>query len=106
MGRKTAPVSNHKQKQLQSLINEDSLHSDSSLIMCEGIKLLHINCQSLIPKFEELKFFTLSNNISFLSINETWLNNSVMDKEIDIPGYVLFRQDRNDGYGGVAGGLL
>ena len=25
-----------------------------------------------------------------------------MDKEIDIPGYVLFRQDRNDGYGGVA----
>ena len=25
-----------------------------------------------------------------------------MDNEIDILGYVLFRQDRNDGYGGVA----
>ena len=25
-----------------------------------------------------------------------------MDNEIDILGYILFRQDRNDGYGGVA----
>ena len=38
----------------------------------------------------------------FLYNNETWLNSSVMDNEIDILGYILFRQDRNDGYCGVA----
>ena len=36
-----------------------------------------------------------------MSLNETWLNSSVTDGEINIEGYSLFRLDRDDGYGGV-----
>ena len=47
------------------------------------------------------KHFILINNISIISLNETWLNSSVTDGEINIEGYSLFRLDRDDGYGGV-----
>ena len=35
-----------------------------------------------------------------LTISETWLNCSVLDLEIEIPGYNVFRVDRQDKRGG------
>ena len=54
-----------------------------------------------MPKFDELKHFVLINDLSIISVNETWLNDTVEDHELNIPGYSIYRQDRSDGYGGV-----
>ena len=38
-----------------------------------------------------------------LSVNETWLDDSVTDDEVAIPGFTIFRNDRMSGrHGGVA----
>ena len=36
------------------------------------------------------------------SINETWLDSTVADHEVDIDGYELIRKNRNRNGGGVA----
>ena len=37
-----------------------------------------------------------------MTLSETWLNESILDSEISIPGYNLFRLDRGEHGGGVA----
>ena len=66
--------------------------------------MIHLNIRSLLPKLDELKFYLSNNNrIQILSLNETWLNSSVDNEEVAIPGFMLFRRDRpTDSHGGVA----
>ena len=45
---------------------------------------------------------TVHNGIHILTLSETWLNESISDTEISIPGYNLFRLDREKNGGGVA----
>jgi hypothetical protein len=37
-----------------------------------------------------------------LTLSETWLSKSILNSEIAIPGYTLFRLDRGKNGGGVA----
>ena len=56
-----------------------------------------------MPKLDELKFYLKNNKIQVLSLNVTWLNSTVDNNEVEIPGFVLFRRDRpTDSHGGVA----
>ena len=41
-------------------------------------------------------------SFDIICINETWLDSSVSDDEIDLDGYSLYRKDRNRHGGGVA----
>ena len=69
----------------------------------KGTTLIHLNIRSLLPKLDELKFYLKNNKIQVLSLNETWLNSTVDNNEVEIPGFVLFRHDRpTDSHGGVA----
>ena len=69
----------------------------------KGTTLIHLNIRSLLPKLDELKFYLKNNKIQVLSLNETWLNSTVDNNEVEIPGFVLFRRDRpTDSHGGVA----
>ena len=43
-----------------------------------------------------------SQQFDTISINETWLDSTVADHEVDIDGYELIRKDRNRNGGGVA----
>ena len=79
-------------------LNEDSSLSDDF----EGFRILHINTRSLVPKIEELRHIVTMFDIDCLSVNETWVDASINDCEINIPGFCLYRCDRNRSGGGVA----
>jgi hypothetical protein len=42
----------------------------------------------------------LANKFDIFTISETWLDNSVTDFELEVPGYKLYRVDRENKKGG------
>lgn len=65
-----------------------------------GFKICHINIRSLVPKIEQLRLLFCSQDIDILSVNETFLDDSVLSGEISISGYTLHRNDRGSRHGG------
>ena len=65
------------------------------------IKFAHINIRSLRNKIHEIHTILSTHDIHVLSINETWLDDSISDAALQIPGYTLYRQDRTSRGGGV-----
>lgn len=78
-----------------------------------NLRALYLNARSLkaivtaegsdrskICKITILQQIVFSGDFDVVGVTETWLNNSVTDSEI-IPGYSIFRRDREDRAGGV-----
>ena len=63
---------------------------------------MYFNCQSIVPKFDELVCLCLANKPSIVCLTETWLCSDILDSELHIPNYSIVRQDRNRHGGGVA----
>ena len=63
--------------------------------------------RSLVNHIDELRVLLATSPIDVLTINETWLNSTISDNDVYIPGYETIRRDRAfrsaDGktYGGV-----
>ena len=73
------------------------------LVCTRGLKIFHLNVRSLNGKIDELSILsTLSSGIHLLTLSETWLSSDIVDSEIDIVGYKLYRTDRKIRGGGVA----
>ena len=66
------------------------------------LNIIHFNVRSLLPKISEIHSYLTNKHIHIISVNETWLDDSVSDNEISIPGFTVFRKDRNCQGGGVA----
>jgi hypothetical protein len=75
---------------------------NDSLKRTKGIKIMHFNAHSILPKFAEFKFLLSTYEFDIISVNETWVNATVADGELYINGYELFRKDRVSRSGGVA----
>ncbi|PIK48179.1 hypothetical protein BSL78_14971 [Apostichopus japonicus] len=67
----------------------------------KGIHLIHFNTRSLLPKISELRTIALETQATIIAISETWLDDSVTDTEILLPGYNIIRSDRDRSGGGV-----
>ena len=65
------------------------------------LRIVHLNARSLIHKFDDVVCLMKSVLPEVLAISETWLDSSVPDGEIEIPGYSVFRCDRSGRGGGV-----
>ncbi|PFX22533.1 hypothetical protein AWC38_SpisGene12938 [Stylophora pistillata] len=67
------------------------------------MELVHQNIRGLLNKLDEIRYIinTLKSGIQLISFTETWLNSSVLDEEVNIPGYTVFRKDRGSKGGGV-----
>ena len=77
--------------------------NDVSFNICgTGLKLFHLNTRSLLPKIDEIRSFSclLKQEASIFGFTETHLSPDILNGEIAIPGYNLFRHDRYSGYGG------
>ena len=74
--------------------------------MTRGLKVAHLNIRSLRNKIDSLRLEGLdSKTIDVLTLSETWLDDSIHDSEISLPGFICVRKDRvggKKGYGGVA----
>ena len=70
-------------------------------IKCDGFKIGCLNVRSLHPKFEEISRFVIASNFDIFIANETWLDSSFTDADLEIYNYNIFRRDRNRHGGGV-----
>ena len=60
-----------------------------------GLKIGHLNIRSLRNKTDSLYLEGIDNKtIDILTLSESWLDDSVSDIEIELPGFVCVRLDR------------
>ena len=68
----------------------------------KGLHFVHANVRSLLPKIPEIKLFLSRTKTAVFAASETWLDSTVNDGEIQVPGFNVLRRDRNRNGGGVA----
>ena len=68
----------------------------------KGFKIGQINIASLVKHHDELLVHMQSKSLDVLTVNETRLDISVLDCEVEIPGYDIVTLDRNRNGGGGA----
>ena len=73
-------------------IDYDTSHPLTALIL---------NCQSLTAKKESFQNIICTHSPDVIFGTESWLKSTVKNSEVFPNGYVVYRQDRCDGYGGV-----
>ena len=67
------------------------------------VRVVNINFQSVLHKKAELLDLIFTHKPHIIIGTETWLSNNIHDNEV-IPeycNYVIYRNDRSDGYGGI-----
>ena len=84
------------------MLKRDSLEDSFSFLPhVRGFKLASINITSLPKHIDELRILLADRSIDILAINETRLDDSVLDHEVHMLGYDIIRRDRNRNVGGV-----
>ena len=66
----------------------------------ECLTLGHLNIRSLLPKIDEIRDLMATSNFDIFAVCESWLNDTVLDSEIAIEGYQIYRKDRSNSIGG------
>nr|VZI48946.1 unnamed protein product [Spirometra erinaceieuropaei] len=64
------------------------------------LRCLYTNAQSLISKLDELKLCLAELSPDVLAVTETWLSGNINDNEVALPGYQIYRRDREHRQGG------
>ena len=67
----------------------------------KGLEILHLNINGLLHKLNYVKMLADKIKFDVWSLNETKLDGSIGDEDIEIPGYSTYRKDRNKFGGGV-----
>ena len=60
----------------------------------KGLVMASLNVNSLLAHIDELKIFTSANALDVLIINETRLDSTIDNQEVNITGYEIIRNDR------------
>ena len=66
-------------------------------ILCKrgtGIKICHINAQSLRNKIDEFSHIFEGSGVDIICVSETWFEKSVTDSIVELKGFRLYRCDR------------
>ena len=63
--------------------------SPNSSIKAVNLSLLYYNARSLFPKLDHLKAECSLLNPDIICITESWLDDSITDNELHIPGFNL-----------------
>jgi hypothetical protein len=66
------------------------------------LKIIHVNTRSLVRHYEDLLLLVSSCKPHVIAISESWLDSSIADSEVAVPGFNFHRNDRNRQGGGVA----
>ena len=67
-----------------------------------GLKIFCLNINSLTRHLDEIRIFIEDKQPHILCLNETKIDDSISDDDIEIEGYIVNRKDRNRFGGGVA----
>ena len=66
---------------------EESHEPTSVLLSQQGFKLASLKINKLITHTDEIRILLVHNEIDILSINETKLNETISDNEVNISSY-------------------
>ncbi len=83
----------------------DNFENSKDLSKLRGISVGALNVRSVYRKIDDIHVLLSRSDLSILSISESWLNSSVANCEIELPGYKLVRFDRDNGTGFRGGGV-
>ena len=72
--------------------SRDGRRSDSGT--GRGVRIGHINAQSLAPKVDAINSLLDSEQFDMLCVSESWLTPDTLSRFIVFPGYVMVRRDR------------
>ena len=81
-------------------------YSTISLSKLKGISICSLNICSLVLKHDSISILLQKSKIDCLCLNESYLNSSILDEELTVPNYNLFRLDRTRESGKLSGGGL
>ena len=75
---------------------------DISCKYLRNISLTHLNIRSMKNRvnYVQAREMVVENNLDIFAVSETWLNSTVNNADVKIPGYNLFRLDRRYKRGG------
>ena len=76
-------------------------HLGYKIFQKRGLHFIHINANSILSKLEEVKIIAFETKAAVIGISESKLDETVLNGEIQIPGYNILRSDRNRHGGGV-----
>jgi len=79
-----------------------SLDDPTTAFKMKSLHFMHLNCNSLLSKIDEIREFVKSAKPHVLCFSETKLDHSVKDAEVNIDDFSCLRKDRNRSGGGVA----
>lgn len=65
----------------------------------QGLRMASLNINGPSTHVDELRVYLATNDIDILAINETKLDESIMEGEVNICGYDIVRRDRERGGG-------
>ena len=74
---------------------------DFGVFSQRGLHFIHLNINSILPKIDELRLMALKSNAAVIGITESKIDESVLDGEINIDGYIPLRSNRSRQGGGV-----
>ena len=74
--------------------------SETATVNKTGFKVMALNIFSLMPHLDELRVFISDNKPHIIGINETKIDSTIQNSDIEIDDYVIERNDR-DKHGGV-----
>ena len=78
----------------------ENLCDTAEIPRLRGFKIAHLNLRSILNKMDDVRSLTHNKRFDIFTFSEIWLNSSIKDSELDIPGYTLVRHDRTSKRGG------
>ena len=99
--KKETGFGNTLNKTVKSCVNSVNVYKNS-------LNCFFVNARSILNnlKLEELHIYANDYSLDVIGVAETWLNDKVLDAEVNIEGFTLFRKDRSHVSSAKGGGVL
>jgi hypothetical protein len=81
-------------------LQDISLEDELKVFKEKGLHFVHLNCNSLCSKIEEIRELVLHSKPHVISFSESKLNETHTNEEVKLDGYKILRQDRTTDSGG------
>ena len=81
--------------------NPPQCHRQHQNELSKNLTILYTNCHILLPKLDFLRAEALSSRPHVIVLTETWIDLSISNHEIFIPGYSPIHRDRSCHGGGI-----
>ena len=86
--------------QHQTRLAERGQRTDQTTSADRVLRIAHVNSRSLLPSLDDVIDILGREKIDVLCVSETWLQRSVTNNFVIVPGYNIIGQDRTNGRGG------